>query len=143
MNEIDEKLLDAWIARLRSGQHRQAKQALCAEVPDSIEVGYCCLGVLDLERGVDLLDRMYNTSEDMETEMPVSGSNGLSTATRHVLAACNDEGWNFHMIADLLERNRETLVACGCLDPAKLTDPALKTALKTWQDQQASLKECD
>lgn len=101
------KLKNEWIAALRSGEYKQAKNVL-----HSADGGFCCIGVLadiglefDWEQdspkdnwGVDggCVSMLFDTQLDLL---------GLGVEVARELAGMNDSGNTFNEIADWIEEN--------------------------------------
>ena len=108
--------LDAWIAKLREPGLEQCHGLLQA-YEDEFLPAYCCLGVYDFTQGYIYADHDYGY-DDVEASRTYSES-GLSNMTQDILAYFNDKGseedpWDFPRIADLLQDQRDSLIACGC-----------------------------
>jgi hypothetical protein len=108
-----------WVDALRSGEYRQASEAL------TNGEGYCCLGVACQISGLGKWEREANETEihyaigsDFDSDaytLPRSVRRWLGVYTGNPevdvgntseqLAHLNDSGeWNFHQIADAIER---------------------------------------
>lgn len=116
-----------WIKALRSGKYKQAREKLC-KVDSKGNERFCCLGVacdLFIKSGGDLesedsIDgfRWYG-SDDSSLPGAVQSWLGLSSDTGNLipfsfgnsLAGKNDNGASFKQIADIIEKNAETLFA--------------------------------
>lgn len=105
-----------WVHALRSGEYQQGKKALRAN--DS----FCCLGVLcELHRqaeGGEWVGRQeyHATNGDWDHSLlpeAVQEWAGLQSVSPGVgsneLPRCNDQGWTFNQLADLIESNWEYL----------------------------------
>lgn len=95
---MDAKLKAEWIAALRSGQYKQAREAL------RDGDGYCCLGVLCLVAGISLDGRR----EDDAGYQPIFDLVGNAVVSRG-LAMRNDGNGahhehSFSEIADYIEQ---------------------------------------
>lgn len=106
---MDPTVKQLWLDELRSGEYQQGKGNLRAIV-DGTE-GFCCLGVLcnivqpskwsaPLPSGV----RLHNDTDGMPSGSVINTS-GLSLLDAQHLAAMNDSGESFEMIAEWIERN--------------------------------------
>lgn len=116
--------LDKWIEFLRSGNYPQGTGALqVAEFHEANDTDddeyyeyfneFCCLGVYDKSQGIDY-EALGCTKEDLET-VTTRARIGLSDQCCCVLAEINDhwKGFGLAEIADLLDTNRDSLIAYG------------------------------
>lgn len=116
---IPEDELDAWIKDLRSGVVKQARGYLRIveddgeedTVPNYLDE-FCCLGVLDRSKGYRYPEHGLS-KEELESSVPLVPC-GLTTECTSALAHANDS-WKFTFIqiADMLDANRESLIATG------------------------------
>lgn len=108
---LERPLYDEWLKRLRSGEWEQGTGALCVLSGDYR--GYCCLGVLaEIMHEAGLLQR-YEREEGDEVSYEGNLPNAdpavyLSSEIIHYevqqkLAARNDAGDSFELIADVIE----------------------------------------
>jgi hypothetical protein len=105
---MNKTLKDKWVAALRSGQYRQAKEYL--HVPN---LGYCCLGVLcdiyDDTKWTDNAHTQYNFGTMTRCTYPTLGwldEIGLSDNDAEYLTILNDnENKTFDEIAGWIETN--------------------------------------
>lgn len=110
---IKPDILDAWIAKLLSGDYGQAHGVLQAIDEDgSAENRYCCLGLCDLALGINY-EEQHLIKDDVEQSRTI-GTSGLTPTCQDVLAAAND-AWKFtfQQIADMLQAERESLIRLG------------------------------
>lgn len=102
---------DHWIEALESGKYKQGQKAL--RTPDD---GYCCLGVLADTLGVewdyDPADQIYFAKFPTGGVMPsYVPSIYVGEILQADLAYFNDGlKYNFHKIADYLEKHRNAFV---------------------------------
>lgn len=116
---VSKEHFDKWLTGLRDGSYTQGRGALCQKVgtPDSNRRQYCCLGVLG-----DVMGRMV---EDPDGEFAQShfvlpgetyigsGRSGflpneiIGRDRQQDLADRNDQGIDFTIIADYIEKNLE------------------------------------
>lgn len=105
---------DKWVAALRSGEYKQTRSLL----KDSN--GYCCLGVLceivGQEFSVDYNGGYRCDGHQSSLPPKVRELSGLGTdfgdrplAPAHSLSAINDNGKAFSEIADIIEKEWESL----------------------------------
>jgi hypothetical protein len=105
---MNKTLKDKWVAALRSGQYRQAKEYL--HVPN---LGYCCLGVLcdiyDDTKWIDNAHTEYNFGDRTKRTYPTLDwlyMIGLPDYIAGYLTILNDtENKTFSQIADWIETN--------------------------------------
>lgn len=110
---MPKELADKWLAALRSGEYKQAKEVLYNEETN----GYCCLGVLQKcisgeivpDPSAELPDRDWLDSHNIKFIDMYNGEN-LSPyieKTKSHIAIENDNGKSFDQIADLIESELE------------------------------------
>lgn len=110
---MPKELADKWLAALRSGEYKQAKEVLYDEETN----GYCCLGVLQkcisgeivLDPSGELPYRDWLDSHgiifiDMFTN---NSLNPYIEKTKSYISTENDNGKSFDKIADLIESELE------------------------------------
>lgn len=125
---MNRDVMELWVAALRSEEYTQTQNYL------RDDDGMCCLGVLcdlyksedlsaEWEQGDDCSVYAYtiDATDDWEEELPpfeVCKWAGLRTREGHVnpndscsqcLSALNDSGYTFAQLADIIEKNWETL----------------------------------
>ncbi len=104
-----------WLAALRSGDYKQAKNILC-EVNYYKDLSYCCIGVKMNLDGVPRLPsglmfdlrNMPRTTSDGEHVFQwivYMEQRGVPTEQTRILAEMNDSGKTFLEIADYIETN--------------------------------------
>jgi hypothetical protein len=118
---VSKEHFDKWLTGLRDGSYKQGRGALCQKVgtPESNVKQYCCLGVLG--------DVMGRLAEDPDGEFAQShyvlegetyiqsGRSGflprevIEQRLQSELADRNDQGYDFTVIADYIEKNMEPI----------------------------------
>lgn len=115
--------LDNWIAALRSGLYGQCYGYLQKTDEEPSEDGddyetaypvylnaYCCLGVYDVSKGISYKALNLWDLKSTDTQADI----GLTETCRNQLGSFNDVWrFTFNEIADMLEANRESLIAIG------------------------------
>lgn len=102
---MDPALKAKWVEALRSGEHKQCKNALHADG------GYCCLGVLTVVAGYqidtrrDRVLRPGNNPDDTSSNEGYRALADFGLTDRIPLINMNDEGKSFSEIADFIEAN--------------------------------------
>lgn len=92
-----------WIAALRSGEHKQGKEALLNHNGEM-----CCLGVYAKLRGFPIQVSANDDTMHTNTEMYTIISGEISSdLDQHVLIGMNDRGKTFEEIADFIEEALE------------------------------------
>lgn len=95
-----------WIDELRSGKRQQTKRQLRSHGNRN---AFCCLGVLcDLYDSRRWDGEIYDDGEGGKSGMPpadVLNETGLTWDEANTLAALNDDGHNFAVIANVIERD--------------------------------------
>lgn len=116
MSGISQENLDLWIKELRTTTSEQAHGLLQdIEVDGYAADAFCCLGIYDRSQGIDYETAGY-VRHDMESTRTKARS-GLTIRCQDMLAEINDHWahFGFPEIADLLDANRESLIATGDL----------------------------
>ena len=90
-----------WVAALRSGKYKQARQVLVEKAPWGEVAGHCCLGVL---RHCLTGKNRYYEYFDILAERFIAPL-GLTVEQEKELAGMNDDGSTFAEIADHIEKN--------------------------------------
>jgi hypothetical protein len=114
---------DKWVAALRSGEFKQAKEVLYTEPDADGKQSYCCLGVacvLAIREGVEegFPDDGY---ADWDQELPDSIRKWLGLSSRsgflpdeiaeqeHLIGLNDHAGYTFGQIADVIESGKVKL----------------------------------
>lgn len=109
-SRIDPAIKKQWLERLLNGQYLQGKRAL-----RSLSNEYCCLGVLAtclvqpsdwklLTAGVAYCLDDGGVEEPLYLPKHIADQCGIDETAQGQLAAKNDGGWTFKMIASWIER---------------------------------------
>jgi hypothetical protein len=109
---MKEEVAKKWVAALRSGDYKQCKENMCVTTGNG-GLAYCCLGVLDTlytgyrearrdEHGCDFLPLDTMKWAGMKSKR---GDRGVEVNLAHL----NDAGASFAEIADIIEKEWETL----------------------------------
>lgn len=114
--------LKEWTDALRSGRYRQGRMYLCTTPIPNEDSQFCCLGVLcdlyrnELERktGADDGITLYDDEEahlppKLQDKFGISEMGHLFEESFDNLAKLNDGGSTFAEIADIIEKNFETV----------------------------------
>lgn len=91
---MDKDLKAKWLAALRSGKYRQARERLC-----TADGAMCCLGVLCHIQGADVI---LLPQEQVPHGTRYAAGIGLTAMQR--LASMNDSGKSFPEIADYIQQ---------------------------------------
>jgi hypothetical protein len=123
---MNQGIAQRWVQALRSGEYQQGKR--CLRSND----GFCCLGVLcelhrqeaggewvpsrpvpDAPQGLqyyDAADGDWDNSLLPDTVQEWAGLRSVSPGAKgYELPECNDSGWTFIKLADLIETNWKDL----------------------------------
>lgn len=117
---MNAELKTKWIEALRSGEYIQGTGELCSLDPRG-HAEHCCLGVLAEIAGVDrmrLVDKDYLDKVGLESILGEwngdrfvlyqAEDSATHTTTQRKLAAMNDTGHDFPVIADWIDANVPT-----------------------------------
>lgn len=99
------EILEMWIEKLESGVYKQTTGTLCEKMPDGT-FGYCCLGVLAKELGME--PPAYTREDGKIDEGPtkiydqlkVLVDRGISYGLSRYCSDKNDKGFTFQEIVD-------------------------------------------
>lgn len=112
---ITKEQFDAWLEALRSGDYKQGIGRLCVLDEDANEELHCCLGVLAEVIGMVKDDRprirMYAVPGDLQSySSAMLDSSVLPGVVQTDLSRWNDNGYNFALIANEIERREDEIV---------------------------------